>query len=480
MKTMFGILAGFFLLSVTESSAQPDTLWTRCFGGVGDEIAASLLAAESGGLVAVGSSNTETGRWQVYVIRADDQGDAIWSHQIGYVNSGNRWGIGVLEHHISSWHFTVISQDYSGSLTSFTRLFYSEGGFSDYLDPPTGSYRPTAIAKTSDYRIIVGRIHIGGQEFNTNGFTFRYALIGEWEPQSYHLTGGFLGFMDVTPSADQWMVGGYRGFWGENSDFLLMKLTSDGNALWSRFYGGMGADTVTSVVQTIDGGFAFTGPTESFGENGDFCLMRVDLNGDSLWTQTYGGPGVDRARKVLTTPDGGFLLTGYTESVGTGGDIWIVRTDSLGNELWSQNYGGEGFDSGMDAVALNDSEYVILGTTASFGAGGTDIYLLRLAPSQTAISAPAPVASAFELQENYPNPFNSATRISFSLPVPTSVSLRVYDVLGREVATPLKDHLMSAGLHQVAFDAAALASGIYLFRMEAAGQIQTRKMVVLK
>jgi hypothetical protein len=85
----------------------------------------------------------------------------------------------------------------------------------------------------------------------------------------------------------------------------------------------------------------------------------------------------------------------------------------------------------------------------------------------------------FHLVQNYPNPFNSTTEISFSLLRTDYVTLKVYDVLGRELRT-LVDGRLTAGEHQVMWDATGLPSGVYLCRLEAGGMAQTRKMVLLK
>ena len=79
----------------------------------------------------------------------------------------------------------------------------------------------------------------------------------------------------------------------------------------------------------------------------------------------------------------------------------------------------------------------------------------------------------------YPNPFNSTTQIEFTLPTTQRVSLRLYDVLGREVAVMLNE-IQTAGKHEMMFDASGLPSGVYLCRLEAGGMAQTRKVVLVK
>jgi hypothetical protein len=99
----------------------------------------------------------------------------------------------------------------------------------------------------------------------------------------------------------------------------------------------------------------------------------------------------------------------------------------------------------------------------------------------TAVQGQAgPVPAAFELEQNYPNPFNPTTTISFSLAVNAHVTLRVYDLLGRNVATLVDDDLAAGVRHQAVFDASRLASGVYVYRLASGGQALMRTLMLVK
>ncbi len=85
----------------------------------------------------------------------------------------------------------------------------------------------------------------------------------------------------------------------------------------------------------------------------------------------------------------------------------------------------------------------------------------------------------FSLEQNYPNPFNPVTSIKFDLPKNSHVTLKVYDVMGREVSV-LKSEEMKAGTHDVSFDASNLSSGIYFYKMTAGDFVSIKKMVFVK
>jgi hypothetical protein len=95
----------------------------------------------------------------------------------------------------------------------------------------------------------------------------------------------------------------------------------------------------------------------------------------------------------------------------------------------------------------------------------------------TSISQAYP--SQFCLYQNYPNPFNPSTTIEFALPKSTFVTLKVYNLLGEEVAT-LAEEKRAAGIHKINWDARGLASGVYVYRLEAGSFIQTKKLILMR
>jgi len=184
----------------------------------------------------------------------------------------------------------------------------------------------------------------------------------------------------VETSDGGYAFAGYTASFGAGSwDFWLVKVGSHGNAQWDRTYGGGAWDEGRCVIQTSDGGYALTGYTRSFGTGDwDFWLVKTDAGGSHEWNRTYGGTGADAAFSVVQTSDGGYAIAGDTYSFGVGmADFWFVKVDANGNEQWNKTIGGGAEDAGRCVIQTSDGGYALTGYTKSFGAGGLDFWLIK-------------------------------------------------------------------------------------------------------
>lgn len=136
------------------------------------------------------------------------------------------------------------------------------------------------------------------------------------------------------------------------------------DTLWTKTFGGDIPDYAVAVQQTIDNGFILLGKTSSFGAGySDIWLIKTDENGNELWQQTFGGSETEYAGDIKQTSDGGFIIVGTTESYGSEyNKIWLIKTDEFGNELWSQLFGN--YDNrGNSVVQTSDGGFMIAGAT---------------------------------------------------------------------------------------------------------------------
>jgi hypothetical protein len=227
------------------------------------------------------------------------------------------------------------------------------------------------------------------------------------------------------------------------------------------------------------------GYTKSSG-NGeeDIWFIKTDELGNELWDKTYGGFGSDVTYSVQRTNDSGYMISGFTNSFssGNGGlDVWLIKTDGGGNVTWDKRYGGLFDDLSFYGQQTSDSGYIATGSTYSYGNGQSDFYVIRL-DSDGSTSVENTVYSKpdkFMLIQNYPNPFNPTTTINYSIPERSYVSLKIYDVLGNEVVTLVSEE-KPAGSYEIEFNANGMPSGIYLYQLKAGSYSVTKKMLLIK
>ncbi len=164
-----------------------------------------------------------------------------------------------------------------------------------------------------------------------------------------------------------------------NDDLWLIKTDSTGTAQWMLTLGDKGYEEGHFVATTSDGGYIVVGSTTSTGAGeSDAWLIKLGLNGRTDWTRTFGGVEWDWGNAVQETPDGGYILVGTTLSFGAGGsDVWLIKTDAEGQEEWSRTYGGHSLDFGLSVQPTSDGGYIIAGQTYSFGAGNGDLWLIK-------------------------------------------------------------------------------------------------------
>lgn len=146
-------------------------------------------------------------------------------------------------------------------------------------------------------------------------------------------------------------------------DFCLIRYDDEGEVIFTKEYAKEGDDICFWGIECVDGGYALCGQSgNSDGSPADIMLIRTDSVGNELWRQFYGGASWEGGADVVEISDGGFLLLGWTRSFGLSErDFYLVRTDELGNEFWYETYGDSNFDSGVAIESLDDGNLLLAG-----------------------------------------------------------------------------------------------------------------------
>ena len=153
------------------------------------------------------------------------------------------------------------------------------------------------------------------------------------------------------------------------SVLLLLNMYCHAQITFQKTYGGAQDDEFYSVQQTIDGGYILLGRTKSFGAGGnDVYLVKTDSLGDTLWTKTYGGTGSDVGNEVQQTTDSGFIIIGFTNSSGPT-MVYLIKTDINGNTLWSKTYKPGVSGGGSSVKQTFDGGYILSCSGGTYGTG---------------------------------------------------------------------------------------------------------------
>jgi len=171
----------------------------------------------------------------------------------------------------------------------------------------------------------------------------------------------------------------------EEPDIWIVKLDNNWQIQWQRAYGGPGDDQGT-IRETSDGGYIISGYTNSFTNgNYDVWVLKLNATGGIEWQYTYGGPMDDLGSSPQETSDGGYIVPGRTESFGVDtpdssarSDIWLLKLNAFGDLEWTKTYGGNQYDSGTGLVQTETDEYLLYGYSTSFSTGACEIWVLKL------------------------------------------------------------------------------------------------------
>ena len=405
-----------FILLLTIPFVGFGQSWEKTFGGIGNDEGYSVQQNTDGGYIVCGRTKSFGNGWSdIYLIKTDGNGDSLWTKVLGGVVSER--GYSVQQTNDGGYIVFGYSNSFgNGLLTDFYLIKVDVNG--NQLWDQVFTQSNESSGKSVEQTIDGGYILCGSKRSTTNGINDVYLIktdengVEQWS-ESY----GSGSLSEIGYSVQQTIDEGYiitgvkENINQGTSDIYLVKTDENGNYLWNKTIGGINSDESYSVQQTTDEGYIISGWTESSGNgNKDVYLIKTDDNGDSLWTKTFGGTGNDEGKSVQQTNDGGYIITGSTQSFGNGGyDVWLIKTDGNGDSLWTKTFGGSSSDYGYSVQQTTDGGYIITGSTLSFGNGGGDVYIIK-------------------------TDGNGNVTSTFNIPTPSSNRKleKVVDILGRE------------------------------------------------
>jgi len=380
--TNFLLIAVALSLIILSLSAQAD--WEKTFGGADDDAGYSVQQTEDGGYIIVGqTSSFGAGGIDVYLLKTDASGNKQWQKTFGGEENDQGFSVQqtkdggyIIAGNARSWtpwdcDVYLIKTDALGN-KQWQKTFgtgLNDDGFS-VQQTEDGGY-----IIGGDYGEIISLLKtdsLGNKEWDNTYFNDRRGGRGHSVQQTED--GGYI-------------LTGYGPTWwgepGEDANIYLLKTDALGNKEWRKIFGGDDEDQGYSVQQTEDGGYIIAGTTKSFSVGAyDVYLIKTDALGNKQWQKTFGGAEDDFGYSVRQTKDSGYIIAGMTESFGAGGkDVYLIKTDASGNKQWQKTFGGAEDDGAyldQSVLQTEDGGYIITGYTESFGAGGQDVYLIRI------------------------------------------------------------------------------------------------------
>ncbi len=426
---------GYIWLIRTDSLGN--SLWSQQYGIDGENKLIKLIPTEDGGCL-LGSNYHPylTGNYDIEIFRIESDGDTLWTLKYGSTAD-------------SSWEETrdVVPAGDGGFLVA---------GWQNYVG-------------VQNSQIILIRLNVVGDTLwtKTHGWNNTF----EQPISILPLNEGFLlNCMTSGPGS---------------IDARLMKIDTNGASCWWRALGSNGSDWFSKVLLTPDSSLLAVGKTSSFTSPhfSNLWLVKLNTEGNTQWERTYGLDSLyEDFLDILPTSDGGYLISCHQHDLEyTFGNLWLLKINSNGDTLWTRTYlADDALEQGADLLQADDGNYLVCRSTAVSLQEVSHIVLMCLeGPNSVVLPQPQAALTRFALYPPSPNPFNPSTAISYQLQAASHVHLQVFDTTGRLVAT-LVDGRREAGTHEVTFDGSNLPSGVYLYTLTAGQHSVSGKMVLLK
>ena len=363
-------------LNLTES-------WNKTFGGTATDKGYSAQQTTDGGYIIAGETYSYgAGDVDIWLIKTDSNGNELWHRTFGGAEADNLDRGSVRQTSDGGYIITGYTKSFAVGDEADVWLIKTDANGIELWDRTfsgAGLSWGHSVQQTPDGGYIIAGRTIPQEGARADAWLIKTNASGteEWNRTFGTDACEYAASVQRTVDGGYIMTGRTTSYGAGEADVWLIKTDSDGNEEWNKTFGGATYDYGYSVRQTTDGGYVIAGSTN--GRN-DIWLIKTDSNGTEDWTSVFGGLSKDEGYSVQQTADGGYIVTGYTSSYGTAGsaDVWLIKTDSGGNEEWNMTPGGAGDDRGCIVQQTADDGYIVAGYTNSFGAGSDDVWLIKL------------------------------------------------------------------------------------------------------
>jgi hypothetical protein len=385
--------------------------FNETFGGLYNDEFTSVQLASDGGYILAGSNELFRKEYEEYqsesaawLLKVDSNGKELWNKTL---RTGESYSVQVTDDdgYVFAGSSIVSARDWEGGAwlikidsegnEIWNNIYFGDRESNEFVGLTSVQLTPDNgfILAGASYPRIPGEFHpytwlirtdSEGNEIWNKTFDITYCPGCDWPPLS----------LIVLPTQDgSYILAG--NIYGGGA--RLIKIDSDGNEIWNKTFGGNYYPR--SIQLAPDDGYILAGYLV-YG-NEDAWLLKVDSEGNELWNKTFGvgSNSISKFTSAQTTPDGDYILAGRLgaskvswAAYGNGSnlsDAWLLKVDSEGNELWNKTFGGSNYDSASSVQPTLDGGCILAGTTASFGAGMTDAWLVKVDADGNTIPLPS-------------------------------------------------------------------------------------------
>jgi hypothetical protein len=356
----------------SEVSSAPSIQWVKTTDEFGR--GRDVQQTTDGGYIVVG---TTSGNHDVWLIKTDADGNEIWSRT--FSSSGSEYGTSVCQTedggYIIAGEIGAPYEPVRGVPESTTEVTGTESQEKENGDSDIWLIKTDADGHETWSQRFGGEDEEGSRsvcQTGDNGYIIVGHVTIKYELEDISVEVSVNGTVEEIVKPPKIVKPGGAAIWLIRTDF-------NGNEIWNKTFSGKSYDYSSDVRQTTDGGYIITGRTDSFGaEHRNVWLIKTDADGNEIWNRTFGGDGWESGESVSQTADGGYIITGYTTSYGAGEeDVWLIKTDRKGNLIWSQTFGGRNDDVGKSVCQTASGSYIVVGYTYSFSDRGSDVWLIK-------------------------------------------------------------------------------------------------------
>lgn len=497
------------LLAINSYAQAPTIEWQKSIGGSGNDLGIDIKPTNDGGYIALGSSNSNNlftqqnylGSYDIYVVKTDATGNIQWQKTFG--GSGYDVGTSIQQTTDNGYIISGYTDSTDGDITINHGLFdalvmkIDTNGNLQWLKTYGGSLIENSFAIIS---LADGSYVFSGHSGSSDGqVSYNHGSNDAWIVKldasgtmlwEKSLGGSQLEFINkIVPTNDNNLiiVGHTNSSDGDvfinqgSIDSWIVKLNPEGNLIWEKTFGSLGDDYLYDIKPTSDGGYIASGQSDSVGgdfagQHGLFDAWTVKLAGDGIlqWQKIYGGSLDESLNIAHETAEGNFIFAGETASEdgqlvsGLGEqDVWIVKTNNLGEILWQQRYGGTASDVINAFVPTTNNGFVLISPSTSndgdltSNAGSFDFWLVKLTAENLA-------NGAFEKSKLEIFPIPAAHTLHLKTPNPVQ-SLSIIDIYGKTI--------VHQTVNENAVSVENLAAGLYLIKVVTSGEIYQTKFI---